>query len=530
MGLDGTAHARARPDVVARRLGGRAGGRPRVRRGGPPVCAGRVQRARARRARVGALGCSSTPPPSRSSCLLLPRASARSCSARSATACSCCSGCCRSSSPTSSPGTAANEPSRRSARRAPRSRASAATARSRRCPRRRSCRATSCSCAAATSCPPTCASSGSIGCSSTAASSPGSPCRSPATVEPDAASRRRSPSAARSPTRGRASSAVAARASSSRRVRRPRSAGSPAASRPRGHRRSPLQAELDRLVKILLFVAIGLIVIVTGLGFLRGQTAGENLLAGISAAIAAIPEEPPILLAVVLGLGAYRLLKRGVLVRRLNAEETLGAIDLIITDKTGTLTQNRLEVASVRTPAGPIDDLEGRQRDAPRGAARRGRRVGHRRRRAARVVHAVADPGASTDGRRRDPLDPADLIEAEPVADGRPFSRTRVRDHPAGELDGRIATLAIGAPEIDPRPRRRPSGPSTTPGRTCSPRAPRAANASSASPSRRRRCDPWPMRGAHRVRGPAPRRDPRGAPDRGRGRDPDDRGRPAITR
>ena len=51
-----------------------------------------------------------------------------------------------------------------------------------------------------------------------------------------------------------------------------------------------------------------------------------TILAGISAAIAAIPEEPPILLAVVLGLGAYRLLKRGVLVRRLNAEESLGAV------------------------------------------------------------------------------------------------------------------------------------------------------------------------------------------------------------
>ena len=93
-------------------------------------------------------------------------------------------------------------------------------------------------------------------------------------------------------------------------------------------RRSPLQRELDRLVRILLVVAIALIAFVMGTGFLRGRTLGENLLAGISAAIAAIPEEPPVLLAVILGLGAYRLLRRSVLVRRLNAEETLGAVDL----------------------------------------------------------------------------------------------------------------------------------------------------------------------------------------------------------
>src|SRR6185503_19210297 len=79
----------------------------------------------------------------------------------------------------------------------------------------------------------------------------------------------------------------------------------------------------------------------------RGNPLSQNLLAGITAAIAAVPEEPPVLLAVVLGLGAYRLLRRSVLVRRLNAEEVLGAIDLIITDKTGTLTQNRLVVVSV---------------------------------------------------------------------------------------------------------------------------------------------------------------------------------------
>ena len=208
----------------------------------------------------------------------------------------------------------------------------------------------------------------------------------------------------------------------------------------RGRRRSPLQAELDRLVRILLWVAIGLIAIVMSLGFIRGQDAGATILAGISAAIAAIPEEPPILLAVVLGLGAYRLLKRGVLVRRLNAEESLGAVDLIITDKTGTLTRNRLDVASVRTPAGPVEDADDRSailRDALRAeedawAIGAGSPPSSFTR---SLMRAVAEDGPSAR------LDPAELLDAEPVSDGRPFARTRAR------RDGRVETLLIGAPE-----------------------------------------------------------------------------------
>ena len=209
----------------------------------------------------------------------------------------------------------------------------------------------------------------------------------------------------------------------------------------RERRRSPLQAELDRLVRILLVVAIGLIAIVTSLGFIRGQDAGANILAGISAAIAAVPEEPPVLLAVILGLGAYRLLRRGVLVRRLNAEETLGAIDLIVTDKTGTLTRNRLEVASVT-------DLDG----AVVGEARADVLLKALRAEDDAWVRAEgAVPGSFTRSLERaieaagrdHALEPASLIEAEPVDDRRPFSRTRAR------LRGTdvVEELAIGAPE-----------------------------------------------------------------------------------
>ena len=209
----------------------------------------------------------------------------------------------------------------------------------------------------------------------------------------------------------------------------------------RERHRSPLQAELDRLVRILLVVAIGLIAIVTSLGFARGQDAGANILAGVSAAIAAIPEEPPVLLAVILGLGAYRLLRRGVLVRRLNAQETLGSIDLIITDKTGTLTRNRLDVVSVTGLAGPIEGerrlarlMEALRAEDDAWVRAEGSAPGSFTASLARAVDAAG--GDST-------LDPARLVDADPVADDRPWSRTRSR----GSDGDPVAELVIGAPE-----------------------------------------------------------------------------------
>jgi Ca2+-transporting ATPase len=204
-------------------------------------------------------------------------------------------------------------------------------------------------------------------------------------------------------------------------------------------RRSPVQRELDRLVRILLVAAIGLIAVTVGLGFARGQPAGANLIAGISAAIAAIPEEPPILLAVVLGLGAYRLLRRGVLVRRLSAQETLGAIDLILTDKTGTLTEDRLSVMRLVTPDGPIEaqDQVALLDEALRAEDDAWRSIGGRRKGA--FAQALTDALAAHDSVPG--LDPANLLDCEGPAEGRPYSWTRLAGA-GGEIQ-----LALGAPE-----------------------------------------------------------------------------------
>ncbi|HTI29930.1 MAG TPA: cation-transporting P-type ATPase [Methylomirabilota bacterium] len=198
-------------------------------------------------------------------------------------------------------------------------------------------------------------------------------------------------------------------------------------------RRSPVQRELDRLVRILLVAALALIALTVSLGFARGQPAGANLLAGISAAIAAIPEEPPILLAVILGLGAYRLLRKGVLVRRLSAQETLGAVDLILTDKTGTLTYNRLALDRIVTPDGPIEGSAAEsllvealraEDDAWRIAA--GGRPGS----FARAITDALESAVPV-------LDPADLRDSEAPSEAKPYSRTRTA----------IEELALGAPE-----------------------------------------------------------------------------------
>ena len=193
-------------------------------------------------------------------------------------------------------------------------------------------------------------------------------------------------------------------------------------------------------MRLLLIAALGLIVITGGAGLIRGNTLGEALLAAISAAIAAIPEEPPVLLAVILGLGAYRLLRRDVLVRRLNAQETLGAVDLILTDKTGTLTRNRLEVADVLTPSGAVPDGQERERvlaDALRAEADAWQ--------ATRLGTAGAFPSAiarALEARAPLPeLEPERLHHCEPAADGHPYSLVTY-DGPHG-----LESVASGAPE-----------------------------------------------------------------------------------
>lgn len=109
--------------------------------------------------------------------------------------------------------------------------------------------------------------------------------------------------------------------------------------------RTILQKAMAELSGILVWVAIGFSLLVPLLGIvLAGQPARQMLLTGLSLAFSVIPEELPIIITMVLGLGAYRLAGQHAIVRRLQAVETLGAVTVIATDKTGTLTVNRMAV------------------------------------------------------------------------------------------------------------------------------------------------------------------------------------------
>lgn len=108
--------------------------------------------------------------------------------------------------------------------------------------------------------------------------------------------------------------------------------------------RTPLQRQTAVLVRNLALLALGLsVALVLVQGLLRGDWL-QAVLAGIALAMAMLPEEYPVVLTVFPALGARRLSKEGVLTRRITAIETLGATTVLCSDKTGTLTENRMTV------------------------------------------------------------------------------------------------------------------------------------------------------------------------------------------
>ncbi|MCM8711131.1 calcium-transporting P-type ATPase, PMR1-type [Clostridium sp. SYSU_GA19001] len=107
---------------------------------------------------------------------------------------------------------------------------------------------------------------------------------------------------------------------------------------------TPLQKKLAELGKILGFAALGICAVMFLVGVFQGRPLFEMFFTAISLAVAAIPEGLPAIVTIVLAMGVQRMIKEHAIVRKLPAVETLGSVNIICSDKTGTLTQNKMTV------------------------------------------------------------------------------------------------------------------------------------------------------------------------------------------
>jgi Ca2+-transporting ATPase len=126
---------------------------------------------------------------------------------------------------------------------------------------------------------------------------------------------------------------------------------------------SPLQQEMGRLTLRLAWLGLGLCLMLSALYLMLRGGWMEGLLAGITLAMAVLPQEFPVILIVFLALGARRISRYQVLTRRLNAIETLGEATVLCVDKTGTLTQNRMALTALCVE-GQLLEVSGLDRDA----------------------------------------------------------------------------------------------------------------------------------------------------------------------
>src|SRR5690606_22610425 len=114
-----------------------------------------------------------------------------------------------------------------------------------------------------------------------------------------------------------------------------------------GSEKTPLQRRMDELGSVLLKASLAVMGIAFVVGLIAGDSLEDVLLNGVAIAVAVVPEGLPAVVTIALALGAQRMLKRKALIRKLPAVETLGSVTTICSDKTGTLTENRMTVTIV---------------------------------------------------------------------------------------------------------------------------------------------------------------------------------------
>ncbi|KAI0898632.1 calcium-transporting ATPase type 2C member 1 [Annulohypoxylon nitens] len=167
--------------------------------------------------------------------------------------------------------------------------------------------------------------------------------------------------------------------------------------------RSPLQVNMDHLGQQLSQISFGIIALISLVGLLQGKKLLEIFTISISLAVAAIPEGLPIIVTVTLALGVHRMAKHNSIVRKMPSVETLGSVNVVCSDKTGTLTMNHMTTAKMwyfgsKEPIDVDSDDEATER-TPDTAALRILRIGNIANNG-RLVHSAK--GALPDSQGRD--------------------------------------------------------------------------------------------------------------------------------
>ena len=112
--------------------------------------------------------------------------------------------------------------------------------------------------------------------------------------------------------------------------------------------RSPLERQIQRFVRSMAIVGGLIFLLVWGLNFIASRNWLDSLLKGLTLAMSILPEEIPVAFTTFMALGAWRMMRSGVLVKQARTVETLGAATVICTDKTGTITENRMELVALQ--------------------------------------------------------------------------------------------------------------------------------------------------------------------------------------